>query len=1088
MLGRTEGEGKVNKSKDHQQEQLHRKRNKLLGNSVLKGDYGKRFIALSLSAALTVSITTVAPEALASETQNETANMASEVEDLAVRAMEFEKEAKTLGIPLFLFENGVPKTFTTDGGSLEVKKLHAKDGKNSLKWNYTKGSKLTVKEKIEFKPFIANNLDQSIDTFVVWVYNEKPVDDTVTFQFGRGEHVDSWFKMNLNFTGWRTAWVSFERDMEGTPHPHMNRMTIVAPEAESGSLYFDSMMLSTPLDPRHHTPDRQVPFVNPGIMEAANSHWNGLLHFSKLTPPEPQSEVTEEKLAGIRDIEAKFTELVFKKQKITDVLLTDIRTRFASYGITREGDSIRGGSLFMPHFDQAPAEIKNPFKDLSNHVDLRNFTDFMQLVADTYLSTDNLALKEELKSMYIDLADHLADQGWDDGSSQGAMHHLGYNIRGFYTSAFLMKDVLKEADLLERTQKTLFWLSGAGKIYTPKDQVEGNIDILNTTLNGMLASILVQEDTKEKIRDMESFSSWLSQGLRPAKGLDPAFKKDGSAYHHDNHYPAYAKDAFNGVTPIMYVLSGTSFRVAEDAHETLKKALLAMRLYSNKTQWLISVAGRHPDGKGALVLPPYRYMALAGSPDGKETIDGEVAAAYLRLVDKEDATVRQFKALGIEAEAAPNGFWSMNYANLGLHRRDNWLVGVKGYSRYLWGNETYQDANLYGRYISYGQMQIMGYGNHQDSGYVQEGWDWNRWPGTTTIHLPFEKLRSDVRNVDRFSGIEEMLLSDETYSGSLSLQGQNGMFAMKLHEHPKYDGTHRARKSYFFFDNRIIALGSDIENENSEYSTETTLFQNYMKIEEEPVWMSAKGAITEFPYKDQDVLKEDAWIIDNKANGYYLPSGQTIAMSRSLQMSKHQKDGSDTSGNFATAWIDHGKAPKEGKYQYAVLVKTDNEKMKAFADSMADPNQAPYVVLQQDRLGHIVHDRATGITGYALFEANDSINQGLVRAVDTPSMVMTRMEGEKLVLSAVDPDLRLYEGIEEDQYDENGVQKEVSIYSRTWRHSESIMRPFKLTIEGEWKTDSTDERIRILSSENGRTVLEFNSKDADPMEIVLQPK
>lgn len=473
-----------------------------------------------------------------------------------------------------------------------------------------------------------------------------------------------------------------------------------------------------------------------------------------------------------------------------------------------------------------------------------------------------------------------------------------------------------------------------------------------------------------------------------------------------------------------------------------------MRLYSNKTQWLISVAGRHPDGKGALVLPPYRYMALAGSPDGNEAIDRELAAAYLRLADKEDETVRYFKQLGIGSEADPHGHWSMNYANLGIHRRDNWLVGVRGYSRYLWGNETYQNANLYGRYMSYGHMQIMGSYNHRDSGYAQEGWDWNRWPGTTTIHLPFEKLRSDVRNVDHFSGFEEMLISDETYSGSLSLQGQNGMFAMKLHEHPKYDGTHRARKSYFFFDNRIVALGSNIENSNSEYPTETTLFQNYMEAETDPVWMSKTGGITDFPYQNQQSLVKDAWIIDNKANGYYVPAGQTVSISRSEQWSKHQKDGSNTSGNFSTAWLDHGKAPKDGKYQYAVLVDTTENQMRKFAESMENKDNSPYIVLQQNQMAHIVEDRATGITGYAFFEASETINQGPIHAIDTPSMVMTRTDGEKLVLSAVDPDLRLYEGIEHDQYDENGVQKEVSIYSRKWRHAESIMRPIKLTLKG----------------------------------------
>ncbi|MBM7587296.1 chondroitin-sulfate-ABC endolyase/exolyase [Bacillus pakistanensis] len=1051
--------------------------------------YGKKLMALSLTASLTVPMSIAMPDALASDRSYLGESVETNEENVADRAQSLEQDALAQGIPLFMFENGVPKTFKAkNGGNIEVDNRHYKDGRHSLKWNYEKGSKLEVKEKIKFKPFVPNNSDQSIETFVVWVYNEEPKEGTVTFQFGRGNKADSWFEMNLNFSGWRTAWVSFERDMEGTPHPAMNRMSIIAPESGSGTLYFDSMMLSTPLDPRHHTPDSQVPFVNPNIMKSANAHWLGLLHFSRLTPPEPQSEVTEADLSAIKKIEDTFTELVFKKRTVTDSLLADIRSRYAEFGIEREGEVIRGSSLFMPHFDQVPASMKEAFKELSNTIDLRDYTDFMQLVADTYLSTDDEGFRNELKSMYINLSDHLADQGWDYGSGQGTMHHLGYNIRGLYSSAFLMRDVLREAGILERTQETLFWLSGAGRMYTPKEEVMGNIDILNTTLNGMLSSILVQENTVEKVRDMKSFTSWLSQGLRPAKGLEPAFKKDGSAYHHANHYPAYAKDAFKGVTPIVYVLSGTPYRIAKDAHETLKKALLSMRLYSNKTQWLISISGRHPDGKGALVLPPYRYMALAGSPDGEEEIDREVAAAYIRLAETEDATVRRFKAIGIEAEPDPNGFWSMNYANLGLHRRDNWLVGVKGYSRYLWGNETYQNANLYGRYMSYGQMQIMGYDNHKDSGYVHDGWDWNRWPGTTTIHLPFDQLKSDVRNVDRFSGIEEMLISDETYSGSLSVEGKNGMFAMKLHEHPKYDETHRARKSYFFFENRIVALGSNIENEDSEHSTETTLFQNHMPKETDPIWMSNEGAITEFPYTDREELTEDAWVIDNKGNGFFVPEGQTIAMSRSLQYSKHQKNGSDTSGKFATAWIDHGKAPKDGTYQYAVLVKTNAEQMKVFSQSMADEDQSPYTVLQQDRMAHIVKDRATGITGYTLFEANDAINQGIVQSVDTPSMVMTRKNGSDLILSVVDPDLRLYEGIEEDQYDENGVQKEVSIYSRTWRHSESIMRPMKLTIKGEWKLTSTDERVRILSSENGRTVLEFDCKDAEPMEIALEPK
>ena len=66
--------------------------------------------------------------------------------------------------------------------------------------------------------------------------------------------------------------------------------------------------------------------------------------------------------------------------------------------------------------------------------------------------------------------------------------------------------------------------------------------------------------------------------------------------------------------------------------------------------------------------------------------------------------------------------------------------------------------------------------------------------------------------------------SDEAFAGGLSQARLNGNFGMKLHEHDKYNGSHRARKSFHFFDGTIVCLGTDIENTNTEYPTETTVF------------------------------------------------------------------------------------------------------------------------------------------------------------------------------------------------------------------------------------------------------------------------
>ena len=130
------------------------------------------------------------------------------------------------------------------------------------------------------------------------------------------------------------------------------------------------------------------------------------------------------------------------------------------------------------------------------------------------------------------------------------------------------------------------------------------------------------------------------------------------------------------------------------------------------------------------------------------------------------------------------------------------MVTLKGYTTDVWGAEIYAKDNRYGRYQSYGSVQIMGKGNpvsRAGSGFVQEGWDWNRLPGTTTIHLPFELLDSPLKGTT-------MARSTENFSGSSSLGGMNGMFAMKLTErdYENFTPDFVARKSVFCFDNRMI--------------------------------------------------------------------------------------------------------------------------------------------------------------------------------------------------------------------------------------------------------------------------------------------
>lgn len=995
---------------------------------------------------------------------------------------------------IFSFESGIPACFACDQNSrLSISNQYYKDGSFSLQWDYTENSAVVITKPIGYLSFQEGTKDQARDSFAIWIYNTTAIESALVFEFGRGGKVDCSFQFGLNFRGWRTAWVAYERDMTGIPHPDMDTVTIRLPEGvQPGTLFLDQMMLNTPIDPRFHTRDFQVPFVNPGADLSANAHWLALYAFEQLAPkPVIKAVHMQEEKDALPLMSERFEALFFQKISVSKEEVEGLQRRFAKYGIVHK-DGIFTGRPIELFFDHYPAHLKEELKRLSNGVQLSEITHFLLELAICFRSCEEVEQRAILQAMFIMALDFMEDQGWTYGSSQGTVHHFGYNFRDFYPAVFLMRAVLKAESRLERTQRTMHWYSGAGRIHTPIAEVEGNIDIYNTTLHGMLASLLILDDSPEKVRGLLAFRDWLSQSLLPAPGLRAAYKIDGSAYHHVNHYPAYAVGGFQGVTPVMYVLNGTPFRVSQEAHETIRKALLAMRLYSNKREWLISLSARHPTGKWALDPEPFAFLAESGTPDGRSEVDTEVAAAYLRLLDPGERTeaARRFEDMGILPEPEPNGNWAMNYAALVIHRRGSWLAGMRGHSRYLWANETYVSANLYGRYISHGHLQIMSRGepvNHQDSGYHHDGWDWNRWPGTTTVHKPLEALRANVCNVDTLSGFEEMLLSDEAFAGGLQLEGHNGMFAMKLHEHPKYEGSHRARKSVFFFDNRIICLGSEIENNNAAFMTETTLFQNHLPAIEDPLWIDEAEPTYDFPYFQKKQLDNPAWILDNKGNGYYIPAGQTLSVSKATQHSKHQSTDADTQGDFAAAWLEHGTSPKNGSYEYTILVDTTCGQIERFYKNMQHSETAPYMVLRKDRLAHVVLDTASHTTAYAMFEADDFIAIGHLSTMDTPSMVMIRDEGGRLTISAVDPDLRLYEGMEEDQYDANGIQKEVSVYSRKWVHAESIAHPMQMTLRGHWMLASPVQGVQVLAGDREFTVIELICKDGLPKEFGLIP-
>ena len=991
---------------------------------------------------------------------------------------------------MFSFEKPqIPDCITATHSRLSVSDLHYKDGKHSLEWTFEPGGILEFKKDLKFEKKDPTGKDLYLSAFIVWVYNEVPQNATIEFQFLKDGKRCTSFPFGINFSGWRAAWVCYERDMQGTPEEGMNELRIIAPNSK-GTLFIDHLITATKVDARQQTADLQVPFVNAGT----TNHWLVIYKHSLLKPDIELTPVGNKQREEMQLLEKRFRDMIYTKGKITDKEVENIRKKYDFYQITYKNGQVSGVPIYMVRAAEAYERIIPDWnKDMLTKmgVEMRAYFDLMRKIAVAYNnSTAKPVIREEMKKKFLAMYDHITDQGVAYGSCWGNIHHYGYSVRGLYLAYFLMKDVLREAGKLQEAERTLRWYAITNEVY-PKPEVDGiDMDSFNTQTTGRIASILMMEDTPEKLQYLRSFSRWIDYGCRPALGLSGSFKVDGGAFHHRNNYPAYAVGGLDGATNMIYLLSRTEFAVSKLAHETVKNVLLTMRFYCNKLNFPLSMSGRHPDGKGKLVPMHFAMMALAGSPDGKAEYDSEMASSYLRLISNSgvendapeympkvsNAEERKAAKLliekGFRPEPDPQGNIAMGYGCISVQRRSNWSAVARGHSRYLWAAEHYLGANLYGRYLAHGSLQILTAAPGQTvtpatSGWQQEGFDWNRIPGVTSIHLPLEQLQAKVLNVDRYSGMEEMLYSDEAFAGGLSQQKMNGNFGMKLHEHDKYNGSHRARKSYHFIDGMIVCLGSDIENTNTEFPTETTIFQLAVTDKAgHDYWRNYQG--------DKKV-----WV-DHLGTGYYVPTA--IRFEKNFpQHSRMQNTGKETKGDWVSLVVDHGKAPKNGRYEYAVLPQTNETAMKKFAKKPA------YKVLQQDRKAHIVESASEQIVSYVLFETPETtLPGGLLQRVDTSCLVMTHQESaDKIKLTVAQPDLALYRGPSDEAFDKDGKRIERSIYSRPWVNNGSSEIPLTVTIKGRWNVEETPY-CKVVSSNEKQTILRFSCKDGASFEVELK--
>lgn len=967
------------------------------------------------------------------------------------------------------FEENSPPSYwqSNSKGRLSVSKEHYKHGDQSLKWEFENNTnKLIVND-----PQLTEAGIQKTGGIRFWVYNENAVKDTISFHFKNSkDEVLFTFKYSIDFKGWRGNWIRFRDDLGyKTSRGNIASMEIIAPTQE-GTLFFDMMDFALDV-PWNRMSDFQIQLPkNDGV-------WDTYSWYEKEPSPPTSSTISEDEKRAFETILERYNYWLFGSKKYNDNNAHQQRNdafqsfikrgieSFENYNIVRHEDGrITGVPLFSS---------RSPYKPKFNEdVAQRIFTP----LALDYKINGN---KESLEKVFL-LFDYMYDQGWAVGSGIETLDHETNRSSGYMHAFMILKEELKATGRLNREMETIRWYTVFNQIFD-EERFESTADDVRTNFIYRLFYILAMEDSPEKAHYMRYLVEWYNDCLSIQPGWAGIIKEDYTGYHHRGIYAnAYAPNGFHLASLIQYMLHNTVFELSDTSIENLKQALLTQRIMANKFSTPQGINGRISNPHIIPnILPAYAMLALTG--------DNEMEGVFKRLWRPENPLISStfnstatgisfFNTLGAIdmmldvadgtalEEEDPQGVFVKPYGGTVFFRKDNWMVSAKGFSQYIYDFEA-GDDNVYGRYGGYGALQILATGEDEidaeKSGFkLTEGWDWNRFPGTTVIRQSMSNLR--------FSGIssEHRSFSDRTFLGGTSLSNEFGSFGLDLAD-PTYEIGFEAKKSVFFFEDFFLCLGSNIKSPSSN-KTETILFQNYLSSpSDQPIFDNSTEATSSMKYENSQTTSQNYWLRDAMGNGYIFPKGQEIEIRRQSQTSRDHQDTKDTFGDYAVAWLDHGNNTKNGQYEYAILVQKSAEELQNLSLTL------PYEVLQQNEFAHIVHHTEKDVYGMHFFKPV-ATDFGHVRSVSHPLLVMSQQKKQELFISLTQPDFgRIKLNGTRDVSPENVFD-------------EGHFFEFEIIINGKWKLSEEHESVSNLSHENGNTYISFNSKGGREIDLSLE--
>lgn len=492
----------------------------------------------------------------------------------------------------------------------------------------------------------------------------------------------------------------------------------------------------------------------------------------------------------------------------------------------------------------------------------------------------------------------------------------------------------------------------------------GRLDPVGANGSWRTENYLYEAVAKRSTADIEQGYDTMSQtiavdssgGIKEAVQVDSSFWAHGAQLYSEG----YGMALFTIVAAWADVSRGTRFALSDEEVDAVAFYIL------DGTRWLIR-------GEIGMMYLGYRP---ANTIDGVTSYAADFLDPLDRMVRADEGNSAAYRKLAdnIRGKTRENGvtghkyFWRSEFSS---HLRDGYGIFTRINSPRMVGSEyrsTFRPE--VGNEIDWnaqGATSIQVTNREYDD--LVPAFDWFHYPGVTA---PYAKVTSTSgkRNAGSFTGG----VSDGRYGADVFTLDRSST---------------TGRKSYFYFDDEMVALGAGISS-TSENAVHTTVNQGAARAN------ATVGGKPLRPGTDSAAIGA-SWAYNDEI-GYVFPAGGPLKVSNKAQ-SGSWIDRDPVTRNAFTLYFDHGRAPEEAEYAYIVLPGASPARVRSYASGPA------VRILRNDEQVQAVRHPQLRLT-MAAFHAAGSLDLGSRRTlrVDQPAIVVLRESGSSAVVSVANPD------------------------------------------------------------------------------------